>query len=104
MSLERIAAFVPRSERVKLFKTLYLMCNSNAADTAKLLGINVRQVYFYLPNHKGKFRNHPNDKTTYLILRALFKKNPKVALGALNSLSNELSNLLKEIDVDGAET
>ncbi len=94
-AMRRLASFIPRDDRIKLFMTLYDMQDGSAQRTAKALGIHPRQVYFYLPGRRGRIRNFPNDQTTYLILNALARKDPHAALAKMKDLAMEFSAILE---------
>jgi len=101
--VKRLASFIPKSERLALFKQLYELCESNAQKTARILGINPRQIYFYLPNNGRKVRNYPNDETTSLILRAILKKDPTITAQKMNRILGEFTVLLERLHLDDGE-
>lgn len=101
-SLRKIVGFIPKDKRLELFMSFYKECGSNSRETAKILGINIRRIYFYLPNKKNnKIRNYPNDETTYLILKAFFKKNPRKTFKVLRRLYTEFGKLQTRVFFNG---
>lgn len=92
--LRELVGFIPKKERLKLFMDFYEECSLNSREAARVLGISVRRVYFYLPNRRNnRVRNYPNDETTYLILKTLFKKNPERAFKAVKRLNMEFNRV-----------
>jgi len=101
-SLRKIVGFIPKNKRLELFMDFYRECGSNSRETAKILGISIRRVYFYLPNKKNnKVRNYPNDETTYLVLKAFLKKNPKKTFRILKRLHTEFGKLQTKVFFKG---
>lgn len=94
-NLKKLAAFIPKDKRLKLFNKLYREYGCNARDIAKNSGINLRCVYFYLPNGKKGVRNKPSDETTYNLLKAYMKKDPQKAQTFLGEVYNEFQILCK---------
>jgi len=99
--VKRLASFIPKNDRVVIFKQLYEACGSNVQDTARVLGINTRQVYFYLPKNGRRLRNYPNDDTTALIIRAVLKKDPTIIQHKMIQLSKEFNNILENLHLNG---
>ncbi|OYT55315.1 MAG: hypothetical protein B6U77_01985 [Candidatus Hecatellales archaeon ex4484_218] len=101
-ALKQFVSFIPKDERIKLFVNFYREYGFSSREVAKILGINIRRVYFYLPNKKRKIRNYPNDEITYLILKNFLEKNPKKAFIYLRDIYNRFNKLrttiiLKEV-------
>ncbi|MGP3704831.1 MAG: hypothetical protein ACKD6O_05985 [Candidatus Bathyarchaeota archaeon] len=93
-ALKKFACYIPKSERIKLFNYLYKEYGFNPRAVAKELGVSLRRVYFYLPKKEDKkVRNYPSDYTTYLMLKALMKKNQLKAYLFLKNIQEELSRL-----------
>lgn len=95
-SLRKIASFIPKKDRLKLFNFLFEEYEKNAEKTAKEIGITIRQVYFYLQNGEKKIRNSPNDETTYYILKAYLNKNPEQFAIFLKIITNEFNSLVEK--------
>ena len=96
--LDKIAGFIPKKLRLELFKAVYQQCESSPVATAKAIGLNPRQVYFYLIGKNGRVRNYPNDETTALILRAGLKLIPDKTQAIINEALNSFAELAKHIE------
>ena len=96
-ALQKISLYIPKNERLKLFNSLYQEYNCNSRLLSKVSQIQLRRIYFYLPDKKNIVRSYPNDQTTYLLLKAYFKKNPKKALLFLMNICHDINKLKTEL-------
>jgi len=92
-AVKTLAGFIPKELRLELFRLVYTKCGSSPTATARVVGINPRQVYFYLPSRTGKIRNFPGDETTARILKAALKVNRGKTLKLLKRASKRFSRL-----------
>jgi len=95
--IDRIASFIPKKDRLKIFQELFREYNKNARIMSETLSINIRRIYFYIPDGHGKPRNYPNDQTMSSILKAFLKKNPEKTMSFLKEFSIEFERLYKDI-------
>jgi sulfatase maturation enzyme AslB (radical SAM superfamily) len=96
--LKKMAVFIPKDKRLELFRKLYQVYNCNAQEVAKNTGINLRCVYFYIPNGSKGVRNIPSDKTTYNLLKAYMKKDLQNARLFLKEIYSEFEFLYNSIN------
>ena len=92
-----IAPLLPRNTRIELFKLVYRNCNNSPSEVGRILGMNPRQVYSYLPDSKKSVRNYPNDLTTVTILRAALYLAPNPTKLLVNKTIAILTDLLKKM-------
>jgi hypothetical protein len=96
--LKKLAVFIPKDKRLELFRKLYQAYNCNAQEVAKNAGINLRCVYFYIPNGSKGARSIPSDKTTYNLLKAYMKKDLQNARLFLREIYDEFEFLYNSVN------
>lgn len=94
---EKMAYFIPREERIKLFSEL-MQCTRSLNALAVEIGIPKTHVYRYLPKSKSNIGGlAPNNKTTAKIIMALKGYGKlSVVFECLDKASLEMEKVLRQ--------
>jgi|YelNatPaOPRAMG01_1025707.scaffolds.fasta_scaffold38400_3 hypothetical protein len=96
---EKMALFISREDRIKLFQELLnALSHWSPPSIAKLIGIKKTHIYRYLPKSKSSIGGlAPNNKTTAKIIIALKNYGRlNVALEYLDKAALEIEKTLKQ--------